>query len=278
VSASRFLPAQPPSPSAPGPGALALLVRGLEVLVEEVEGGGRRLPSLAVVQALSESLHLLGTLEGQECWAGPPLSPGEPPAGTRFVPARSLYGEVDEALFGVVGRALAVVEWDVMHRYCGRCAGATRPDGRERARVCPACESRFYPRLSPAVIVAVEREGQLLLARPAGPPRPWASVLAGFVEPGESLEETVVREVREEVGIAVSDVRYFGSQPWPFGRSLMVGFTAKWAGGALQVDGVEIAEAGWYAPEALPPLPPPLSIARRLIDDFLARSRPGKQG
>ena len=138
-------------------------------------------------------------------------------------------------------------------------------------RRCPACAAVFYPRISPAVIVLVERGDQVLLARGAAFPGKWFSLLAGFVEPGEALEETAAREVREEVGIELAGLRYFGSQPWPFGRSLMVGFTAQYAGGELRPDGQEIAEAGWFAAHAMPPLPPRLSIARALIDDFLAR-------
>jgi NAD+ diphosphatase len=119
--------------------------------------------------------------------------------------------------------------------------------------------------------VLIERGDEVLLARGANFPGKWFSLLAGFVEPGESLEETVAREVREEVGVELQDLRYFGSQPWPFGRSLMVGFTARYAGGELRPDPTEIAEAAWFRADAMPPLPPRISIARRLIDDFLQR-------
>jgi NAD+ diphosphatase len=128
-----------------------------------------------------------------------------------------------------------------------------------------------FPRLSPAIIVRIERGDQILLARNHRFPAGLYSVLAGFVEPGETLEECVVREVREEVGIAVEDIRYFASQPWPFPNSLMLGFTARHKSGEIEVDNNELAEADWYRPNELPHLPLPLSIARRLIDDYLKK-------
>jgi len=126
-----------------------------------------------------------------------------------------------------------------------------------------------YPRIAPAVIVLVRRGAEALLARGARFPLPFFSTLAGFVEIGETLEQTVAREIREEVGIEVADIRYFGSQPWPFPHSLMVGFHAEWAGGELRLQETEIVEAQWFRADALPPIPPRLSIARRLIDAWL---------
>ena len=142
----------------------------------------------------------------------------------------------------------------------------------ERAQVCPQCGLTAFPRLSPAIIVCIRRGEQILLARNHRFPPGRFSVLAGFVEPGETLEEAVAREVREEVGIRVRDIRYFGSQPWPFPNSLMLGFTAEYAEGELVVDESELAEAHWFTRDNLPDLPPPISIARRLIEDFLEPS------
>jgi NAD+ diphosphatase len=140
----------------------------------------------------------------------------------------------------------------------------------ERSLRCPACGLLCYPRISPAVIVLVRRGDEALLARGARFPLPFYSTLAGFVEVGESLEQTVHREIREEVGVEVDRVTYFGSQPWPFPHSLMVGFTAEWASGEIRPDGTEILDARWFAADALPQVPPPLSIARRLIDAWVA--------
>jgi NAD+ diphosphatase len=130
-----------------------------------------------------------------------------------------------------------------------------------------------YPRVSPAVIVRVRRGDAVLLARSPGFPPGLHSVLAGFVEPGESIEETVRREVREEVGIEVDNLRYFGSQSWPFPNSLMIAFTADYAGGELTPEPGEIEVAGWFAPHDLPTLPPRVSIARRMIDHFVRGAR-----
>jgi NAD+ diphosphatase len=141
----------------------------------------------------------------------------------------------------------------------------------ERVRTCLACGHAAYPRLSPAIIALVERDGRALLARNARFSLPFFSTLAGFVEVGESLEAAVAREIHEEAGITIRDIRYFGSQPWPFSGSLMIGFTARWAAGDIVAEPTEIADADWFAPDELPRIPPKLSIARELIDDFVRR-------
>jgi NAD+ diphosphatase len=213
----------------------------------------------------------LGTLDGEPC-LGRALADDEPlPDGTTAVPLRQLYGALTDEDFAIAGRALALATWDAHHRFCGRCGAATARADHERSRTCPACQLAHYPRLSPAVIALVERDGRALLARNARFPLPFHSCLAGFVETGEGLEGAVAREIREEVGIEVADVAYFGSQAWPFTSSLMIGFTARWAGGVVVPDGEEIVEAGWFAPDELPPLPGKLSIARALIDAFIVR-------
>jgi NAD+ diphosphatase len=207
----------------------------------------------------------LGELDGVPCFADRlPDDPG----GLEVASIRSLFGALTEPEFAVAARALGLLAWDADHRFCGRCGSATERSATERLRTCTACGHGAYPRLSPAVIVLVERDGRALLARNPRFPMPFISTLAGFVEVGETLEETVVREIREEAGIEVTGVRYFGSQPWPFSGSLMIGFTAEWAAGELQPDPTEIAEADWFAPDALPTVPPRLSIALALIDDF----------
>ena len=212
--------------------------------------------------------HFLGTLDGVACWAA---DVDAVTVEVGFQPLMALAAQVEEVEWTIAGRAVQLAEWDRTHRFCGRCATPTEPAPGERARRCPACGLLAFPRLAPAAIVLVERDGEALLARNARFPVPMYSTIAGFVEPGETLEATVVREVHEEVGVIVDDVRYAGSQPWPFPHSLMIGFTAQWVEGEIQVDGVEIAEAGWFRPDALPMIPPPLSIARRLIDGWLAR-------
>jgi NAD+ diphosphatase len=182
---------------------------------------------------------------------------------------RELYGTLGDGKFLAAGKATQLVEWASTSRYCGRCATATeRVDG-ERCMRCPACGLMAYPRIAPAIIVLVRRGDEALLARGARFPAAFYSTLAGFAEVGETLEETLAREVAEEVGVQIKDARYFGSQPWPFPHSLMIGFTAEWAGGEIRVDGKEILEARWFRADALPPVPPPISIARRLIDAWV---------
>jgi NAD+ diphosphatase len=165
-----------------------------------------------------------------------------------------------------------IVEWDRTHRFCGACATPTEPVSGERARSCPSCGLACFPRLAPAVIVAVERGDEILLGRgPQFPPGIY-SAIAGFVEPGESAEEAVRREVREETGIEVEEVRYFASQPWPYPHSLMLGFQARYRSGELRLDPAELEDAAWFARHDMPMLfPGNVSIAQWLIGDFMRR-------
>ncbi len=193
-----------------------------------------------------------------------------PAPGYVLRPLRSFFGTVDDGLLAVAARAKQVAEWARTHRFCGACGSGTRRLAGERAMKCPACGHAAYPRVSPAMMVLVRRGPEILLARHARGPR-W-SALAGFLEAGESIEECVHREVREEVGLEVKDLRYFASQSWPFPHSLMVAFTAEYAGGELAPDEAEIAEARWFGPgDRLPELAPPQSVARALIDANLSR-------
>lgn len=198
------------------------------------------------------------------------------PDGMRAAGLRQLFTRFDPAIFGLIIRAKQIVAWDRDHQFCGRCAAPMRTLPTERAKLCPDCGLTSYPRLSPAIIVAVTRTGaegeEILLARNHRFPPGRYSVLAGFVEPGESLEECVHREVREEVGVEVDAIRYFGSQPWPFPHSLMLGFTARWAGGDIRLEESEIADARWFGVAELPQVPPKVSIARQLIDAFVAEN------
>ena len=146
-----------------------------------------------------------------------------------------------------------------------------RDHDHDRARFCPSCGNVVYPALSSAVIVAVEKEGRILLGHNVNFPAGRYSVLAGFVDPGETLEEAIRREIFEECGISVKNIRYFGSQPWPFPNSMMFGFNADWESGEPKADGDELSEVRWFSPGELPDIPPSISISRRLIDDWLAR-------
>ena len=179
-------------------------------------------------------------------------------------------------MFWLGGRAVQIVDWDRTHQFCGRCGQETEY-ANDRGKKCPNCGLSNYPKLSPAIIVSITRDNgnELLLARGSRHPAGFYSVLAGFVEPGETLEMCVRREIKEEVGLDVKNIRYFGSQPWPFPNSLMLAFTCEYAGGEIVMQEDEIADAGWYTPENMPKVPPPLSISRALIDNFVANWREG---
>ncbi len=215
----------------------------------------------------------LGELKGCHCFSIQLHDDFAAPSGSELVGLRQTHGRLPDEQFAIAGFAYQIVEWDRTHQYCGTCGTQTETLPQERARVCPECKLTNYPRLSPAVIVSVRRSDQLLLSRSYNLPEKMYSVLAGFVEPGETLEEAVAREVHEEVGIRIRNIKYFGSQPWPFPNSLMIGFTADHADGELQINRSEIDDAGWYSIDTLPQIPPKLSIARSLIDAFIRDQR-----
>ena len=250
-----------PSFHVPGPPqgpALLISVRGNHVRLEDADVG-------------DDTGIFLGTLEGRHCWAVDVDGDGEPDG---YLDLFRLYASVDETTWAVAGRAVQLVEWARTHRYCGRCATPTDEVPGERARRCPACGLLAFPRLAPAVIMLVERDdGRALLARNTAFPEGMFSCLAGFVEPGETLESAVRREIKEEVGIEVGELDYRGSQPWPFPHQLMIGFGARYVGGEIVCDGTEIAEADWFAPDNLPMIPPAgMSIAGTLIHAWRART------
>jgi len=248
------------------------VVRGGELLVSDREG--ERLPigshPAGVDLAAARRLHL-GTLDGLPVEAvalGPDVAA---PDGFAFVGLREAFGLLGEVEWNVAGRAVQLLEWDRTHQHCGACGTTTEALSNERARRCPECGLTAFPRLSPAVIVAIERGDEILLARgPSFAPGRYALV-AGFVEAGESLEDAVAREIREEVGVEVDRITYVASQPWPFPHSLMVGFFARHVGGEIRIDAREIEDAKWFRVDALPGIPQRLSIARRLIDRYAAK-------
>ena len=191
--------------------------------------------------------------------------------GCRWQGLRVFMLEGDHTLYKVLGYATQIGTWSREHRFCGSCGQAMSQVPLERAMYCAACDLRSYPRISPSMIVLITRGDEVLLARsPRFVPGVY-STLAGFVEPGESAEECVVREVHEEVGIQVGNLQYLGSQGWPFPHSLMLGFHAEYVGGEIVPQPEEIEDARWFAIDQLPPLPMQRSIARYLIDLYVAR-------
>jgi len=217
----------------------------------------------------SEHIQYMGTYNSVPCYAAEVETTENLPECFSLHPPLSLVNEIGEDLVRVAGLAGQVINWSRSHRFCGKCGKHTEDKKDERAKICTGCGQVYYTRLSPAIIVAILKGDMILMATSPRFPAKFYSVLAGFVEPGENLEECVKREVHEEVGIEVKNIKYFGSQPWPFPDSLMIGFTAEYAGGEIEVDKKEIADAAWFKRDEIPQIPPSISIARKLIDWFL---------
>ena len=211
--------------------------------------------------------HYLGRWEGRACYAL--AANGAVPAGFAVSGLRAWLGRVEPDFFSLAGRAKQIVEWHRDHRHCGRCGVVNRDHPSDRAKLCPSCGLTTYPRLSPSIIVLVRRGEEMLLARNEAWPTGMYSTLAGFVEPGESIEQTVHREVGEEVGLTISNLRYLGSQSWPFPNSLMLGFHADYQGGEIVPQPGEIADARWFHYRRLPNIPGGTAISRWLIDAFV---------
>ncbi len=188
------------------------------------------------------------------------------------VPLRSFFAEAEPEIARIVAYASHLVWWRTLYKHCPSCGKLLKEHESERCLRCEECNENFYPVISPAVIVSVFKEGKILLAHNTNFPPGRCSLIAGFVEPGESLEEAVHREVMEEVGISIKNLRYLESNPWPFPNSLMAAFAAEWESGNLKPDGIEIERAAWYAPnDELPDLPPKGSVARKIIEEWLSQ-------
>jgi NAD+ diphosphatase len=244
-----------------------LLRRGGEFFVVDGADGAKTFPlgRAADFGAPAAALRI-GDWQGRPCYAADiERAPGDTPG--ELIPLRSLHALAGAEAFTLAGRASELLDWQNNHRYCGRCGAKTaRKPNEPFVMACPACGLLAYPRISPAVMVLIERGEELLLARSPHFKPGVFSALAGFVEAGEAVEQTAVREVREEVGLEIANLRYFSSQPWPFPNSLMIAFFADYAGGEITPDPAEIEAAAWFPRRALPPLPDPASIARRLIE------------
>jgi NAD+ diphosphatase len=252
--------------------AMWFVFRGREILLKIHKNPGA-IPKLLDFGELGLSgvrEQYLGTLEGTHCYSVELPEGTQAPKGMKFADLRQAYSEISEGCFALVNKAVQVMEWDRTNQFCSRCGTSTLKKPGERGKECPACGELFYPRISPAVIVLIRKGHEILLARSPNFQQCMYSLIAGFIEPGETAEAAVAREVKEEVGISVKNITYFGTQAWPFPNSLMIGFNAEYDSGDLQPDGFEIEDAQWFsAAENLPVLPGKISISRKLIDHFL---------
>ncbi len=195
------------------------------------------------------------------------------PANWRAYDLRALFGLLDETAYSVVGYASQLLYWQRTSRYCPACGALNGSLGESWSRTCPQCGHTGYPPVVPAVLALVHNGEHILLSHKPG----WGkrySIFAGFVEPGESLEGCVSREVGEEAGITVTDIRYFGSQPWPFPSQLMVGFQARYVSGEPRPDMQELDDVRWFHVDELPNLPPPLSLSYQLVKAWVRTLRP----
>ena len=256
---------------------IVLVYHDMEILVEK--DGERVTPldynRISSYYNLSSATVPLGVMDGVYYSALHVEDRTDIPDRTEFINVRFLNRTTDDRLFQLAGFGRQIADWDRSFQFCGRCGTKAESHPEERAKLCPNCGHISYPKISPAIICAVTRRDEILLARGTKFMRPVYSVLAGFVEAGETLEETVSREIMEETGISVKNIKYFGNQPWPFSSSMMIAFTAEYASGEIKIDEKEIIDAGWFTPDNLPMLPSSYSIARRLIMHFVEKTKDG---
>jgi NAD+ diphosphatase len=255
--------------------ALWFIFRGREILLNIHRNPG--IPKLYDIGELGLSGirdQYLGTLDRIHCYSVEISEEIQTPEGTEFIDLRQAYLKMNEGCFALLNKAVQIMEWDRTNQFCSRCGTRTRKKPGERGKECPDCGELFYPRISPAVIVLIRKKHEILLARSPNFPPSMYSLIAGFIEPGETAEAAVVREVKEEVGLEIKNISYFGTQAWPFPNSLMIGFTAEYSSGEIRPDGFEIEDAKWFSPDKLPVLPGKISISRKLIDNFLKEEKP----
>ena len=277
VFSAGFLQSRYPEPAVPPEDAVRVIVKGHGVYV---------LPGNPPALFISEDCRRLGLAVQREqylghhdsvaCYAAEIVSEASIPGCIFYPSVRELFGIIPEADLAVAALAVRIIDFDRTTRFCGQCSTEMRQSRDERAKICDTCGLVIYPRMSPAIIVLIQRDDRILLARSPRFPPDLYSIIAGFVEPGETLEEAVHREVREETGLSITNIRYLGSEPWPFPNSLMIGFVADYAGGEIVIDNNEIVSAGWFDRDHLPMLPLKMSISRALVEWWIAKGNRNK--
>ncbi len=257
----------------PGGEGVWVLLRGNELgLMAGVDG--LALPAAGVPQELAGSQApplYLGLWDGRPCRALALGREQEFPAGLETENLMASEPRIDIDLLSLAGRAGQLLHWEKNSQVCSRCGGGMERLPGEAGKKCRGCGYAHFPHVHPCVIVLIHRPGEVLLARKAEWPAGRYGLVAGFLECGECLEEAAAREIAEETGVRVREIRYVGSQCWPFPSQLMAGFTAAWEEGEIRVDPTELEDARWFPLDGLPQLPPRRSIARFLIDHWLAR-------
>ena len=254
--------------------ALLSAVCGHEICVRTGCDPTILMPVSRVAMESLDNIQYLGNLGTVPCYVLEITGREELPVGFDLSSVRDLDGKIPDEELAIAGLAVQIADYNRTTRFCGKCGTRTAPSQTERAKICPSCHYMTYARLSPAIIVLVRKEENILLVHGKQAPAGRFSLVAGFVEPGETIEHAVHREVREEAGIEILNVRYLASEPWPFPNSLMIGFVADYAGGILTPDGIEIESAGWFGRANLPNFPPRISLTYALIDRWISGNLP----
>lgn len=216
--------------------------------------------------SLEFSLYL-GVFNNLHIYAGEAVD-AKAPYNARWEDIRSLFGKLSDTSLALAGKASQLLLWERTHQFCGQCGNKTAKRRNERAKECKSCNLLYFPKICPVIMVLIQKNDEILLARAANFQIAFYSALAGFVDSGETLEECLRREVFEEVGLVVDNLHYFGSQSWPFPNSLMIGFTCQWKSGEIQNNPAEILDAQWFRKDNLPLLPPDYSLSRIMIEAF----------
>lgn len=243
--------------------------RDLLVVIEENKAFIPLLSDISEIKLTFIRKQYFGVLNDYTCYYLEVQPNVEPPEKMTFLSLRRLFELLEDNFLWIAGRASQLLNWDRTTQYCGQCSSHTIIHPKDNGKICPRCNLVSFPQISPAIIIGILKGNKILLANGTRFKSSIYSVLAGFVEPGESLEECVEREVKEEVGIGIENLRYFGSQSWPFPNSLMIGFLADYKEGELSINQDELIDANWFTKDELPPIPSKISIARRIIDWFI---------
>ena len=263
----EYIPAYLP-PDTLQEGAWALVFIDKKLLMKKV-GDKIQIPEVTDLESImmnDKSMDYIGKYDGRDCYCKRLNELSVLPENLGLVELKEITnGSGDSGLFLLAGTANHILHWSSMNQYCGSCGHKTVDKKEERAKICPNCGNVIYPRISPATITAIFRGDQILLAHNSNFKKDLYSLIAGFVEPGENLEQCVEREIGEEVGIKVKNIQYFSSQPWSFPDSLMMAFTAEYESGEIRVDNSEITDAAWYKAGSLPEIPSTDSIAGKII-------------